>query len=134
MRPGYLCERVNFSDWEGRSNIGGSLFGSCWPEVSLLLTVAELPGIYAQPDTGLLCVFDHTEARWVDADGGALALACRNPTAFDAEVRVFVESSATAGEILGQAAALRWPVLEIPAGETRVLTLPKTAGSKTAEV
>jgi hypothetical protein len=117
-----MCERVNFSDWEGRANIGGSLFGSCWPEVSLLLTVAELPGIYAQPDTRLLCVFDHVEARLVAA-GGALALECRNPTAFDAAVRIFAESSADARTILGQAAALRWPVLEIPAGATRVMAL-----------
>ena len=119
MRPGYICERVNFSDWEGRDNIGGSLFGSCWPEVSLLLSAVELPGVYAQPDTRLLCVFDHIEARWVEADGGALALECRNPTAFDADVRIFAEPSTAAPTILGQAAARRWPVLHLPAGQTR---------------
>jgi hypothetical protein len=47
-----MCERVNFSDWEGRENIGGTLFGSCRPEDSLSLTAAGLPGIYVQPDTG----------------------------------------------------------------------------------
>jgi len=120
MRPGYMCERVNFSDWEGRDNIGGSLFGSCWPEVSLLLTVAELPGIYVQPDTGLLCVFDHVEARLIEGDGGP-ALECSNPTAFDATVRIFAEPAAAARTILGQAAALRWPTVSIPAGATRVL-------------
>jgi hypothetical protein len=121
MRPGYMCERVNFSDWEGRENIGDSLsVGSCWPEVSLLLTVAELPGIYVQPDTGLLCVFDHVEARLIEGAGGP-ALECRNPTAFDAEVRIFAEPAAVACTILGQAAALRWPTVSIPAGATRVL-------------
>lgn len=123
MRPGYLCERVNFSDWEGRENIGGNLFGSCWPEASLLLTATELPGIYAQPDTRLLCVFDHVEVRWSEIGGGKCALECRNPTAFDAEVRVLVEPSTAARTILGQAAACRWPTLEIPAGATRVLAL-----------
>jgi len=123
MRPGYMCERVNFSDWEGRDNIGGSLFGSCWPEVSLLLTAVELPGIYAQPDSGLLCVLDHVEARLVVADDATVTLECRNPTPFDATVRVCAESSAAARTILGQAAALRWPALDIPAGATRVLTL-----------
>jgi hypothetical protein len=122
MRPGYMCERVNFSDWEGRDNIGGSLFGSCWPEVSLLLTAAELPGIYVQPDTGLLCVLDHVDARLIET-GGARALECHNPTAFDATVRVFAEPSAAARTILGQAAALHWPTLAIPAGETRVMAL-----------
>jgi hypothetical protein len=122
MRPGYMCERVNFSDWEGRKNIGGNLFGSCWPEVSLLLTVAELPGIYVQPDTGLLCVLDHVEARLVETEGGT-ALECHNPTAFDATVRVFAEPAAAARTILGQAAALRWPTQAIPAGGTCVLQL-----------
>jgi hypothetical protein len=124
MRPGYLCERVNFSDWEGRDNVGGCLFGSCWPEVSLLLTATELPGIYVQPDTGLLRVFDHVDARLIEA-GGAPALECRNTTAFDAAVRVFAEPSAATRTILGQAAALRWPTLHVPAGATRVMALRK---------
>jgi hypothetical protein len=123
MRPGYMCERVNFSDWERHDNIGGCLFGSCWPEVSLLLTAAELPGIYAQPDSGLLCVLDHVEARLVVADDATVTLECRNPTPFDATVRVCAESSAAARTILGQAASLRWPTLDIPAGATRVLAL-----------
>ncbi len=129
MRPGYICERVNFSDWEGRENIGGSLFGSCWPEVSLLLTVAELPGIYVQPDTGLLCVFDHVEARLIEGDGRP-ALECRNPTAFAATVRIFAEPAAAARTILGQAAALRWPTVSIPAGATRVLAPHEWMNSK----
>lgn len=123
MRPGYICERVNFSDWEGREHIGGALFGSCWPEVSLLLTAAELPGIYVQPDTGLLCVFDHVEARLVDSPGGGPGLECRNPTAFDAAVRIMVETADAARRPLGQAAALPWPVLEVPAGATRLFAL-----------
>lgn len=123
MRPGYMCERVNFSDWEGRENIGGSLFGSNWPEASLLLTATELPGIYAQPDTRLLCVFDHVEVRWIEIGGGKGALECRNPTAFDAEVRVLVEPSTAAREVLGQAAVLRWPTLVIPAGQTRSMAV-----------
>jgi hypothetical protein len=96
--------------------------------VSLLLTAAELPGIYVQPDTGLLRVFDHVEARLIEA-GGAPALECRNTTACDAAVRVFAEPSAAARTILGQAAALRWPTLNVPAGATRVMALnrPKLA-------
>ncbi len=128
MRPGYICERVNFSDWEGRENIGGSLFGSCWPEVSLLLTAAELPGIYVQPDTGLLCVLDHVEARLIEVDG-APALECRNPTPFDATVRILIESSAAARTILGQAAAQRWPTLNIPAGATAHWPIPPGRGT-----
>jgi len=120
MKPGWMCERVNFSDWEGRDNIGGSLFGSCWCEVSLMLTTVELPGVYVQPDTGLVCAFDHIDARLVDRGGGQMVLECHNPTRFDARVRVFIEPSSAAATILGQAAALRWPVLDIPAGQTRL--------------
>ena len=121
MRPGYICERVNTSDWEGPAGVGGNLFGSCWPEVSLLLTAAELPGIYLQPDTGLLCIIDHVEAEPVFSGNEVVSLECRNPTAFDAEVRLFVERSTDAGRVLGQAAALDWETLAIPAGERRTV-------------
>ncbi|MEI6971772.1 MAG: hypothetical protein WCL44_09675, partial [bacterium] len=127
MRSGYMCERVNFSDWEGLGNIGGSLFGSCWPEVTLFLTAVELPGIYVQPDTGMLCVFDHLEVRLLKTEGDTVTLECRNPTAFDAGVRVFVERSTDAGKILGQAAALRWPAYPVPAGATRQISIPARA-------
>ena len=124
MKPGFICERVNFSDWEGRENIGGSLFGSaCWPEVSLLLTAAELPSIYVQPDTGLLCVFDHLDVSLVRSTGDAVTLACRNSTAFDAELRIFAEGSTDEGLILGQAAGLRWPAFVVPAGARRTFTV-----------
>ena len=123
MKPGYICERVNFSDWEGQENIGGSLFGSCWPEVSLLLTVAEVPGIYVQPDSGLLCTFDHLDVRLVQSDGKTATLECHNPTAFDAAVRVFAERAADSRTMLGQAAGLRWPVFTVPAGVRRTFTV-----------
>lgn len=120
MKSGDVCERVNFSDWEGRDNIGDSLFGSCvWPEVALMLMTTELPGIYVQPDTGLLCVFDHLDVRLEAADAKTVVLACHNPTAFDAEVRVFAETASSAAEILGRAAPLSWPIFMIPAGEMR---------------
>jgi len=87
------------------------------------LAAAEVPGIYVQPDTRLLCVLDHVEARLLTAEDGTARLEVRNPTAFDAEVRVLAESSAEALGILGQAAALRWPVLTVPAGKTLVTAL-----------
>ncbi len=125
MKPGWMCERVNFSDWEGRDNIGGSLFGSCWPEVSMMLTTVELPGLYAQVDTGMLCVIDHVDARITARDDDAMTVAVANPTRFDARVRVFAETSTAATTILGQAAAVRWPVITISAGETRVVQMTK---------
>lgn len=48
MPQGFICERVNLSDWEGEEGIGSNIFGSCWSECSNLLTLAEvvdLPGV-----------------------------------------------------------------------------------------
>ena len=123
LPAGFMCERVNFSDWEGRNNIGGSLFGSCWSEVSLMLTAVEIPGLYLQPDTGLLAVFDHVDAVVVARDAGGVTLRVTNPTAFDAAVKLLVETAAdAAGRPLGQNALFGRPVLELKAGETRTLT------------
>lgn len=42
LPEGFICERVNMSDWEGKQNIGGVFCCSCWCETSLLLTFTEL--------------------------------------------------------------------------------------------
>lgn len=95
MPAGWINERVNMSDWEVRNDpteeIGvGEIFGgSTWSEGAMLLTYAELPGIYAQPDTRLLCVFDHVTAEWT----GPNEISVTNLTKFDATVKVMVESS-----------------------------------------
>lgn len=90
LRPGWMCERVNLTFWGGHENPGEVFFYSCWSEVSLLLTIAELPGVYARPDTGEVWSLDHIEAR---LEGSRLVLL--NPTSYPAEVRVLVENSAS---------------------------------------
>lgn len=42
LMPGWICERVNTSDWEGTESVGGVFALSCWCETSLLLTFSEL--------------------------------------------------------------------------------------------
>lgn len=42
LPEGYICERVNMSDWEGVHGVGGVFCGSCWCETSLVLTYFEL--------------------------------------------------------------------------------------------
>lgn len=42
LPEGYICKRVNMSDWEGSQNIGGVFYGSCWCETSLILSFTEL--------------------------------------------------------------------------------------------
>lgn len=42
LPEGYICERVNMSDWETKKCVGGVFCGSCWPETSLILSFLEL--------------------------------------------------------------------------------------------
>lgn len=84
LPPGWINERVNTSDWD--DNVGGVFYGSCWCEVSLLLTFAELPGVYCRPDLGKVWALDHVGAV---LDGSILRL--HNPTDFPARVRVLIE-------------------------------------------
>jgi hypothetical protein len=118
MQPGWMCERVNLSDWEGAEGVGGKLFGSCWAEVSLMLTTMEIPGLYVQPDTGFFCAFDHIVAEQGSHAGGKLQLKLTNPTPFDAEVKVLCESSAACKRLLGLNALFGARTLRIPAGQT----------------
>lgn len=93
MRPGWINERVNTSDW--LEPVGEIFVGSCWFNCSLLLTILDFPGIYAQPDSGLVACFDHVEAVWLPSSAAsAPTLEIRNPTAFAAEMLVFIETYA----------------------------------------
>lgn len=42
LMPGWICERVNTSDWEGPEYVGGVFDVSCWCETAVLLTFMEL--------------------------------------------------------------------------------------------
>ncbi len=128
MQPGFICERVNLSDWEGTDGIGERLFGSCWPEVSMLLTAVEVPGIYAQPDTGILRAIDQVTAEW--ADDARRSLHIRNTSSHPARVTCLVESSGEARtRRLGPTALLDCPVVHVGPGKqvTHHATTPSTA-------
>lgn len=94
MEPGGACERVNLSDWEGRRNVGGNLFASCaWVEVSAMLTVTQLPSIYVRKDSGFVEVFDHVVLKSKKKEGQQLILDLQNPTAYDADLKIYVDES-----------------------------------------
>ena len=42
LPEGYICERVNMSDWEGNMGVGNVFLASCWCESSLMLTFSDL--------------------------------------------------------------------------------------------
>ena len=116
MHPGWMCERVNLSDWEGVLGVGGNLFGSCWAEISLMLTTIEIPGLYVQPDTGLFHVFDHILAEAIGHHDSELTLKLSNPTRFDAEVKVLCEASTNRNQPLALNVLLGARTVRIPAG------------------
>ena len=101
MPLGGSCERVNLSDWEGKENIGGNIFASCsWVEAAIALTMAQLPGIYVQPDKDVLAVFDNIQAERVKSEKGRYVLKLTNPTRFPAEVTIFSETGKEAKKTL----------------------------------
>jgi hypothetical protein len=123
MPAGWMNERVEMSDW--LEPIGEIFYGSCWCEVSNMLTYTELPGLYVQPDNGLVCAFDHLDVVILADSAEKLVLELTNPTAFPARVRLLVEDSAAAAVPLGQNGLLNCSQLSIGAGETITIELPK---------
>jgi hypothetical protein len=121
MPAGWMNERVNLSDWA--EGIGEIFHGSCWCEVSCMLTRVEVPGIYVQPDTGLLCVFDHIEVAMLRCTGGEITLRLTNPTRYPADVILFAEHSREMTTPLGPHALWGRPSVALLPGETREITL-----------
>jgi len=119
---GWICERVNITpSWP--EQLGEQSAYSCWCEVALMLTWCDLPGVYAQPDTGLVCAFDHVQAAWTDDSRRRLRLV--NPTAFPARVRLLVETAAQARtDSLPPNFAATLPQVAVPAGGDAVFILP----------
>ena len=114
LPPGWICERVNITpSWP--EPLGEQSAYSCWCEVALMLTWCDLPGVYAQPDTGLVRSLDHVRVAWTDASRQTLRLT--NPTPFPARVRVMVETAEVARE---QALAINFaatlPLVDVAAG------------------
>lgn len=108
LKPGWMCERVNVTQW-GPTELAGEVFYySCWSEASLALTCAELPGVYARTDTGRIWCLDAVEAEWTDETRTTLTL--RNPTQWPARVRVWIEDDTTR----------KSQELDIPAGGTSI--------------
>lgn len=91
LPPGWMCERVNMSDWEGKELVGGVFWGSNWCEVSCLLTYAEIPSIWFLTDTGEAIVIDHVEVSVTNL-GDTWQLLISNPTDFAVEVKLLAET------------------------------------------
>ena len=118
---GHMCERVNLTDWEGKERIGETHRQSTWAETALMLTAAEIPGIYVRPDDGTVLVFDQIDAEIIRRGAAGMELQIHNPTAASARVTVFCESRAQASDILTDSALCQWPTHTLAPGETKTL-------------
>ncbi len=119
LPPGWICERVNMSDW--LEPVGEIFHGSCWCEVSLLLTALELPSVYFQTDSSLLAVLDHLEVGVHQHSNEYWLLKIKNPTHYPATIRILVETAEEALRPLPPGAVSGLEPFEIQPGETLIL-------------
>jgi hypothetical protein len=124
-QKGYVTERVQLSDWEGEDSIGNVNLDDSdisW-EVLVALTCLENPGIYLHVDDDTFLVMDHVEAEVVASNGqrGTKTLRIRNPTAYDAVVSIFAETSIDAQTPLGWGAYDKWPKVHLEAGAAKMV-------------
>ena len=92
LPAGYINERVQTSDWEGKETIGEFLYASNWPEVTMMLTYVEIPGIYMDLDRETLFCFDHVSAKIIKENGKSF-LKVTNPTRYDTVVMLMADHS-----------------------------------------
>ncbi|MGO4537274.1 hypothetical protein [Paenibacillus sp. 2TAB19] len=123
MPPGYMSERVNMSDWEGKGYVGEVIPYSCWCEVSLMLTYAELPGIYVDLANDKVFAIDQVECGLIVNEQGERILSVCNKSVYPAAVKVLVENRAEAAKPLGQCASAGWQRVEVRPGETTTIPL-----------
>lgn len=129
MPAGWMCERVNTSDWEDPvTPVGEGFAASCWCEVSSLLTYAEVPGLYIQPDTNYLNMLDNGTAQIRRTTEEEVEVEIKNPTKFDMNLSVFSELSSQAGQILGQDFLRSSPKRLVPSGISILLKFSRTTG------
>lgn len=118
--PGRIGERCNLSDWEGTANVGEFPGGSCWCEVSAMLTYFELPGIYVNPDTEFVFVLDHAEAK---AENGLLII--KNITENDSNYRIFIENESNRKNPLEETYMIDFKNVFVPAHKSVEIKLKK---------
>ena len=114
--PGWMSERVQTSDW--LEPIGEVCHNPQWPGVTCMMTIAEIPGIYVETDTGEVTVFDNVTAKVTEKGEDSLTLEITNPTNFPADVHILAESSVQQKKPLGDHVLLGKPSVHVDSGET----------------
>lgn len=110
--PGRVGERCNLSDWEGKANVGEFPGGSCWCEVSVMLTYLEMPAAYINPGTGFCFAIDHMKCNVENRSDGKY-LTVENPTDYDASYRLFIENESGRTKALDEAFMLSFRSVDV---------------------
>lgn len=124
LPPGYMNERVQTSDWEGKETVGEFLYGSNWPEVSMLLTFVEVPGVYVDFTSRTVQVFDHVECYVTQWDQDSIHLELYNPTAYSTMVTLLADECTYARRLTHNYFA-QMKTVNISAGEHKQIELKK---------
>lgn len=129
MPAGWMCERVNTSDWEDPvTPVREGFAASCWCEVSALLTYAEVPGFYIQPDTGYMMMLDNGTAQPGGITNETMEVEIKNPTKFGMNLSIFSELSTDTNQVLGQDFLRSSPKRLVPSGASILLTFCRKTG------
>ncbi|MEI6074020.1 MAG: hypothetical protein WCS94_00505 [Verrucomicrobiota bacterium] len=124
-KPGWMCERVNLTDWEGPDRIGETLKMTTWAETSLMLTAIEIPGLYVQPDKSLVVAFDNVEVKTISNTAKEIAVQVSNPTPAAAKLTVLVENRADTKKPLAENALFGARTEALQPGEAKVFRFAK---------
>lgn len=119
VKEGWVCERVNMTDWEGLDNIGEIVGLSTWAETSLMLTTVELPGVYIQSDKDKIISFDNIEV----SRSGKSKYKFRNPFDYPVEFTVLVENDKQLNKPLGENVMYGEKVIELGAKQEKEVLL-----------
>lgn len=122
---GRINERVNLSDWEGRNNVGEVPFGSCWCEVSTMLTYLEIPAVYVQSDTAFCFSLDHIECTVKEKTDSGFIAELYNPTRYDANYRIFIDTERDRKKALPENGILPVKDVFLRAGERKQLKIDR---------
>jgi len=124
-KPGWMCERVNMTDWEGSEKVGETHKMTTWAETSLMLTTIEIPGLYVQPDKSLVVAFDNITAEIVSGNAKEILVRLKNPTPAVAKVKIFSETNREANKPLAENYLFDARTEEFKPGESRVISFQK---------
>lgn len=122
------CPRVETATWLDARN-GVVPVAGLFDAIGLL-AYTEVPGVYAQTNTGFVFAFDHVDARLKERLAGRLIVALRNPTPIEATVRLFSETAAEAADPLHPGAILAAPTAIVPPGATIEVAMPPMASGR----